>query len=242
MRQIIVLIALSVPLAAFGDDHGLRWGPPTRVDPGASHGLSWGVVSEDRIGRLPVVYIYTRPGCVICEEVKSAYAADDDPEFTLKSLPAEPWMESVPWFIMETPESSTGWYRWRGVHRQRGETAYEYVIRRWRQEGGDDWREGEAVSTAEIKGEEAPPPIYSGYPLRPQRWDWGSLGWDPSRRSMIDHLSRPPHNFNREYLETLTERELESLHDDDHEGRTRSPATDHKRSTAYRRSRTYCPT
>lgn len=76
-----------------------------------------------------------------------------------------------------------------------------------------------------------------GYPLNPQNWNFGSLGWNPSREQMIDHLSGPNHRFSRSWLNTLTHRELESLHDDHHEGQTHWEYV-----PQISRTQTYCPT
>lgn len=212
--------------AASPVSHEVKWAPTVEETP---HAIGW----EDP---RPVVLMYGGPSCAICEAVWDEYRRTETPYRIEKRTPL-PWMRYVPWFYVESPRSESGWYRWQGVHNREGETRLEYVTRRWRELGGDDW----SICLASL----APPPRVDGdgYPLNPQGWDFGALGWDPSVEAMVRHLSGAPHYFEEDWLRTLTERELESLHDDDHENRLKQPAQDHKRRpVASTRRLNLCPT
>lgn len=83
-----------------------------------------------------------------------------------------------------------------------------------------------------------------GYPVRGSWWTHPGDVWS--------HLQQPPHNFSADYVRTLSRAEAESLHSDDHEGRTKGnpprrgqrvrpvrysrPQQSRIRATAY-----YCP-
>ena len=65
-----------------------------------------------------------------------------------------------------------------------------------------------------------PTPTKSGYPLNPVNWNVNGY-WNYSRDYIITHLTQGQHarKFNRGWLNSLSLKELQSLHDDDHEGR-----------------------